>query len=69
MLCITLQKLFTVDFDASVPLIQAIRRNIFDMISLIREAAYDVFDPTHSLKVTYLLFLVHKPIGDPNMDF
>ena len=52
-----------------MPLIQAIRKNIFDMVSLIREAAYDVFDPTHSLKVTYLLFLVHKPVGDPSTEF
>ena len=52
-----------------MPLVQAIRKNIFDMVSLIREAAYDVFDPTHSLKVTYLLFLVHKPVGDPSTEF
>ena len=34
------------------------------MVTLIRDAAFDVFDPTHSLKVTYLLFLVHKPLGE-----
>ena len=68
MLCITLQKLFNVDYDSPTPLIEAIKRNIYDLVTLIRDQAYDVFDRTHQLKVTYLLFLVHKPIADTNLE-
>ena len=65
MLCITLQKFFSMDYDTPLPVIEAMKYNIYDLVTLIREKSYDVFDmPSHQLKVTYLLFLVYKPIAE-----
>lgn len=48
MLCITLQKFFSQDFDTPQPVIEAMKYNIYDLVTLIREKSYDVFDmPSH----------------------